>query len=468
MEDLVSEADLSGEIGSDGGFIRLLDHYAAADAVTASFESVESDAFRVRYAPGADMILGEEGLEVLSACHRELAPLLGGPPDHRVVVELFPTADAFIEASDSGGVLRDEAGQPVEGSSRWRTAVNTTGVIGLSKWTRLLVTSPRAKARGYNWKDTVAHEYVHLVVASNSGDRVPVWLQEGLAKALEGRWRGEKRVQLTPYQESLLSQALASDSMVTLEQMHPSIALLPSAEHASLAFAEVALMVDFAISEGGEKAVSETIAAVRRGVDAKEALAQASGFERFEPFYLRWLEHLRSLDLEEAKLGALPTVLDAAGGDFAEDPVLAKRKDLADFARLGDLLMDADRPLAALVEYTKAIPEDEPVSPMLANRLAACHVQLDAPAQALQLLQQSAAHYPEFALTHKALGSLYVRDGATRRAIEAYRVAHDLNPYDSEVELALVALYETADESENEQRHARFARILRSAGRPLD
>ena len=455
-------------LARDELYQRILGHYETALEVTASFEVAADGKHTVRYAPGADMILGEESLEVLEACQRELVPLLGDAPDHAIVVEIFPTADAFIEASDDLAPAYDEQGRVVEGTTRWRRAVQTTGVIALSKWTRLLVTSPRAKPRGYGWKDTLAHEYVHLLVAARSQDRVPVWLQEGLAKALEARWRGESRVQISPHQEALLSEALEADDLVTLDEMHPSMALLPSAERAALAFAQVALMVDYAIAEGGEGSLLKAIDAVRDGADARVALAEGAGFADFSAFYEGWLAYLRALDLTGGKLSALPTVLDAAGDDFAEDPLLADRKDLADFARLGDLLMEADRPLAALVEYTKAAPADEPLSPLLANRLARCHLALDASAEARRILEESARLYPEFAMTHKLLGDLYLRDGATKQALGAYRYAHDLNPYDAQVEAALASLYEASGALELAKRHRRYGRILAVAGRPLE
>ena len=43
---------------------------------------------------------------------------------------------------------------------------------------------------GYDWLDTVSHEYVHLVVSRKSRNTVPIWMHEGLAKYLESRWRG--------------------------------------------------------------------------------------------------------------------------------------------------------------------------------------------------------------------------------------------------------------------------------------
>ena len=87
-------------------------------------------------------------------------------------MDIYPTAKQFISAS----------GIPEK-------AVRTTGVIALSKWTRLLLTSPRAMSSGYGWKDTASHEYIHLVVAWRSKDKSPVWLQEGLAKYFEQDWK---------------------------------------------------------------------------------------------------------------------------------------------------------------------------------------------------------------------------------------------------------------------------------------
>ena len=67
--------------------------------------------------------------------------------------------------------------------------VARTGTIALCKWARLMVTTPRALAYGYPWLDSINHELVHYAVSTLTGDRAPVWLQEGLAKFLERRWR---------------------------------------------------------------------------------------------------------------------------------------------------------------------------------------------------------------------------------------------------------------------------------------
>ena len=60
----------------------------------------------------------------------------------------------------------------------------------------LMVVSPRATIFGYPWMDTLAHEYTHLLVSRISHDTVPVWLQEGLARFEQSRWRSAPELRL--------------------------------------------------------------------------------------------------------------------------------------------------------------------------------------------------------------------------------------------------------------------------------
>ena len=68
-------------------------------------------------------------------------------------------------------------------------AAQTTGTVAVAKWGRVTLLSPRASHHGYPWRDTVAHELTHLSVTRATVDRAPLWLQEGVAKREEQRWR---------------------------------------------------------------------------------------------------------------------------------------------------------------------------------------------------------------------------------------------------------------------------------------
>ena len=95
----------------------------------------EKDGISIRHANGVEEVLAEEAYETLARSREVYKNLFGGVPNHTLVMDIFPTAARFIDASSL----------PPE-------AVRTTGIIALSKWSRLLLTSPRASAGGYGWK----------------------------------------------------------------------------------------------------------------------------------------------------------------------------------------------------------------------------------------------------------------------------------------------------------------------------
>lgn len=414
---------------------------------TRGFLEVKGDGVRVRYAPGVDAVLAEEAVASLSRARLSVDPLLGGGPDHDIVLDIFPDGRRFIAAS----------GLPPE-------AVRTTGVVALSKWTRLLLTSPRALARGYAWKDTVAHEYIHLVVSWRTGDRTPVWLQEGLAKHLEGYWRGEKTGHLSAWQQSLLAGAIRSGDFVPFEKFRHSMAYLDSGEEAALAFAQVATMVAYLIELKGEAALPAVLDAIRDGEDAQQAFAGVAGFSDFDRFREGWLGYIRGLPLVEEQLAALPVVLDGEGGDFADDPLLAARQDLARYARVGDLLRESGRPAAALVEYKKAADPKGPPSPLLLAREATCHAALNQLDEALAITARGVHLYPEFGLLQTTRGALLEAAGQPVPALQAWLLAHDLNPFDPSVQAAIVRLAEAGGDKVLAERHRRYASLLATGG----
>ncbi|HEV8245595.1 MAG TPA: hypothetical protein VGP93_07495, partial [Polyangiaceae bacterium] len=69
------------------------------------------------------------------------------------------------------------------------TAAETTGTLAVARWGRVNMLSPRATPLGYPWQDTLAHEITHLMLTRASRDQAPLWLQEGIAKREETRWR---------------------------------------------------------------------------------------------------------------------------------------------------------------------------------------------------------------------------------------------------------------------------------------
>ena len=410
-------------------------------------QQAEGDAVVVRHARGVERVLRDEALEVMERSREVYDRLFGGSPNHDVMLDIFPTANRFILAS----------GLPPE-------AVRKTGVVALSKWSRLLISSPRALSRGYGWKDTIAHEYIHLVVSFRSEDRTPVWLQEGLAKLLESRWREDKNTALTVHQQSLLAAAVKNDGFVPFEKFKHSMAYLDSGDEAALAFAQVATLVEHVLLQGSLDALPGIMDRIRDGEAPQLVMAQAGGYADFDALLAGWKNWLGTKSLIAEEVATLPVILDADADDYEEDPLIAADMSRIRAARLGDLLLEHKRPLAALIEFRKAAGDEGPPSPLMMAREAACLMALERVDEALALSQKGVDLYPEFTLLWVTRGRLLDTLGRQRSATSAWLNAHDLNPFDVETQTALVGGLNALGRNEDAQRHAKYLRILTTGG----
>lgn len=439
-----------GHKASDAGWADGHDQLGLYDRtadVMQDWAEVRTDRFIIRYRPGVDAILVDDALEALRDVEKNVTPLLGGPPPGPTILELYPNGRSFVDAS-----------------SLPKEAVETTGVVALSKWSRLLAMSPRALGRGYAWKDTITHEYIHLVVAHQTDDRAPVWLQEAIARYLDNRWPdGKDHFKLSPRDAGLLGKALRDDKLITFEQMYPSLALLPSAEMAALGYAQVSSLMSYCFLVRGDDVLTRALPAIKAGTDARVALAAAVGTKDFPALEAEWRQWLEEQHLDPHTVAELPTKLDGADA-VASDPVMSNRADLARYMRLGDLMRDAGHPDAALVEYAKAIDPLEPPSPLLANSIAQAHLALGDLTAARKDLEESLKVYPEFALSHKTLGAILVKQGQSKAATQAYREAANLNPFDPEVQQALVALYKAQGDTASAARREGYLKVLQRGG----
>lgn len=416
-------------------------YVATADIHTGLVRTQVGDVV-VMHHPGIERVLVDEAAEAINAARARIAPRLGGDVPGKVLLELYPDGQSFMTAS----------GLPEE-------AIRTTGVVAISKWNRLLVTSPRVLSAGYDWKNTVVHEWIHRVVSYNARDRAPIWLQEGIAKNLETLWRTDTFV-LPVRSQGLLAGALQTGQWVTFEQMHPSMALLPSADMAGLAYAQVATMMEYLQISRGRDALQRVIRLVREGTDAREAVAQVANGGDFPAFEAAWRAWLGQQRLVGAKVAANITDLDGTAEAYDADPVLARRKDLANLTRLGELMAEREHYEAALKYLRAAAPTDEPPGPLLTLRTAEVLGALGRPDEAIALLEENLGYYPESSANQRLLGELYLAQDRDAAALAAFRAAADLSPFDPALQEHLVALYKATGQAELARRHQRYVDIL--------
>jgi hypothetical protein len=257
--------------------------------------------------------------------------------------------------------LSSVSGLPVE-------AAETTGTVAVARWGRVTLLSPQAARHGYPWEDTLAHEIVHLALSRGTCDHAPLWLQEGVAKRGELRWRDARPFDDPELHDRIAKLALENGSSVGIDNLGPSIAMLPSAEAASIAFSEVTSFVSYWIEQNGRPAFHLLLADLK-GLDDRDldrALYSITGYS-FKEWIERWQGHLRRLEL--APLDEDQGYADASG------------QKLSRAARLGDLLFAARRFAAAEQQFARG-QQAAPKLPAFRFRRARAELALRRPEEA--------------------------------------------------------------------------------------
>jgi len=403
-------AELRQDTGSATALSGLADVILETYETTRNYETVTHENFEVRYAPGPDEVLVPYAIDALKAATEALEAELGVKMVSPVRLEIYPDAESLAGVS----TLSVEA-------------IRTTGTIALCKWGRLMIASPGALMHGYPWLDTIAHEYVHLLLTKATLDQSPVWLQEGLAKFLETRWRqDEASLRRDPAASQLLYDAVEADELLGFDQLHPSIALLPTQEAASLAFAQVSSFIEMYYREYGREGLQEALRRVSDGIDARKALAGVAGIS-WKALEKRWKTGL-SKEPRPPSARLIPRYL---RGEATEQDELAgvELERARNYARLGDLLWTRSRPAAASVEYAKA-HEAAPGDPVVASRYARSAIAGGRPKEAIAPLMLTLERYPTHAPALSSLATAMFRISKFDLAREAANRAIAHNPFD--------------------------------------
>jgi len=412
---------------------------AARDAVKDDKEERSAHVI-IRYAP-EDAVLMPYARDTLEAAYAALHADLGFEAELPIRVEFYRSP------SDLAAV-----------SSLSVAEVARTGTIALCKWARLMVTTPRALAYGYPWLDSINHELVHYAVSTLTGDRAPVWLQEGLAKFLERRWREPPGGRIAPPMEHLLAKALRNNHLISFEAMHPSMAKLPSAEDATLAFAEVENAIAYLYEKGGMPALRDALKRVAAGEDARQAVAAAAGggWPEFERDWRAFMaaQHYKTfpaIDIATTHVRKANAI--ASGRNPAEEDALSSTLKAGApyrYLRLGNMLLRRERPRAAVAEYEKgakavaARPSergDPSASWVFPVKLGRTYLALGEPDRALKALAPVQAIYPDLPWTNLIAGEAQLALGDAPAAIVSLRASLATNPFDPQVHCALAAAY---------------------------
>ena len=402
----------------------LAESVRAAGAATLGFVEVATSdgAFRIRHAPGPDAVLVPMLQEALPRIRERLGARLGVMPDYSIVVEVYPDTASLARVT---GLTEDN--------------MEDSGTIAIAKFARLMITTPRALVRGYAFRRTLAHEYLHLLITRRSRNNTPIWVHEGIARYHEGFWDQDEPPRLRPPEESLVAAALSAGELVSFAAMSPSMALLPTQRHTVLAFAEVQTAVAYLLERAGEGAVGRLLDALAADPDLDAALRAVTdaGEARFEKDWRRWLAR-RGYRVRDDVAPAFRRFRRSARPDDAEE-LDGLDKVVRDHLRLGDLLRGRGRAKAGLAEYGRAEGRSEGRGRAAVRcRQASALLELDRPKEAIAAVADLPELQPGERLATVLLGKAHLRLGHDGEARRWLLQAIEQNPFDSEVQAGLV------------------------------
>jgi tetratricopeptide (TPR) repeat protein len=398
---------------------------ASTKSVTETFVSVKSPKghFIILHAPGPDAAIASLAGEVLDSAWEAIGDDLGIKPADPIRVELLGSPTDLAKLSP----LTEQD-------------IETTGTIALSKYNKLMVVSPRATIFGYPWMDTLAHEYTHLLVARLSNDSVPVWLQEGLARFEQTRWRTTPEVKLSATEQSLLGAALKKGRLISFDEMHPSMAKLPSQEAAALAYAEVYTLVGWLHGKVGYKGIRDAITAQKDGKSARRAVAETLAMS-WSAVEKAWHANLKTPDKSQAASRPGKPIKFGKGGQESENVGLEQVGTRArKHARLGGMLRARGMLESAAAEYEKALAVGGS-EPFVAGKLARTLVELGKHERAIELATPLVSADPQDAVAAVTLGIARSARHEWAEAIVAYEQALRVSPFDPTTRCGLAEAY---------------------------
>jgi len=414
-------------------------HVSATRRASKNFIARETEHFIFRFEEGPDEILIHYAEQVLEKSYRVLGAILNFYPSEKVLIEIYPDREPFSKISPL--TLKD---------------ILTSGTVALCKYHRIMMISPGSLVRGFNWMDTLSHEYVHYLLTKKSRNHLPLWMHEGIAKYLETRWRDDKQY-LSPIMETVLFNALRNDYRVPLEAMMPSLAKLKTAEDVQLAYAEVSSMMEYLTVIKGLSIFPQILEDLASGAAFESTFIKHVG-QDLAGFQNSWEIWAKKLELKNIPgIKTLRTKFKDRNGLEPENKEYAEleSRKARDLTYLGDILKSRNHFKAAIVEYQKARIESSSHSPVLFNKLAGTYLQTQEYNEAEDLLKETLTFFPDFPTSLANMGELYFSTQEYEAARVYFEKAVHINPFNPFVHMRLIHVYDKLGLSKERELQAR-------------
>jgi tetratricopeptide (TPR) repeat protein len=393
--------------------------------VLASYKRYETPHFIITLDEERDGILAGYVTDTLEDTYRIMAQNYGFKPDEKVRVEIFPDARSFYLASALS--VRD---------------IEVTGAVGLTKFNKVQLLSPRALVQGYRWLDAISHEYMHYLIVKQTSNKAPIWFHEGLAKYEETRWRNGPTY-LSPLYQTLLARAQEEKRLIGFEKMEPSLIYLDTPEDVQLAYAQAASAIEFIVQGIGYEGLKRIMGrmALSKSEGAAESIQEVMGIN-FGEFERKWTAYLAAKDLKPVAGVSVHHHKVREGEIDMDRMALEEIKSLVARNRthLGDKLKERGRLEAAVIQYRRALEQTDDAVP-IRNRLSSALTSLGRHDEALDILKRTLELAPDNPTSYTQLGRLYLLKKNFEGAKEAFEESIQINPFDPDIHVGISNAY---------------------------
>ena len=416
----------------------LLDFVKGTAEAASKLKPYESEHFIVRL-DERDLILKDYALRALELGYAKISNELGFFVPDKIIVEIYPSTDDFNFAS-----------------TLTKEQLEVSGAIGICKFNRIMIVSPRCLAFGYRWLDSLVHEFVHYVIVRSGAASIPLWLNEGMAKYFETTWRSEKSLYLVPAFGNFLSDALKENKWVSFEKMRYGMPNLESQQEVALAFAEVSSAVDYIITSYGMDRLRALIASFARGADEKKAMKEILGTDE-KKLAKNWKKFIAGSNLDRVDRIVLDNFkLKSEEVDELDQYVGMEAQG---FVRLGDKFRRAGRNEIALAEYEKAL-NMEKSNPVILNKMGKVLFSAGDFVKAEENFKEALRISPNMANIYTNLGDMYFNQARFKEALDQYVQSNEINPFNPLIHKNMGVIYHSLGDRDNALKELRITEIL--------
>lgn len=221
----------------------------------ASYATIESDHFIIRYKPGtSDIVLAQEMPAIMERIHARVAGNAPGgvdfEPSEKTLIELMPNHEWFAVR--------------IGGMPSIHTMAASTGPVIAIEAPR---DGPKSSIGPYDWPRVLQHEYTHTVNLARTKNRVIHWMTEANAVYNEDAPRADNTW-------SMLKNAYEIDELFDLVDINTAFVRPKRPTDRSLAYAQGAWMFEYIVETYGQEAPLRIFDASARGRDSVDAFEE--------------------------------------------------------------------------------------------------------------------------------------------------------------------------------------------------